>query len=111
MTEQTKVGQFSSNALTDIGAKDGSAESAKDPHKQRRLVWGTRLSLFRQWFVVVADDSGDRPLPVLVSPDLYEFRFPHVISVSGVAEPMSSNLDRTIVVQGIDLQRSGHEFP
>jgi len=61
--------------------------------------------------MVVANHAGDLPLPVLVSPQMNEFRFSDIVGLAGVVESMNPNLHCPIVGNRIYLEGSGNEFP
>ena len=63
--------------------------------------------------MVEADDASDLPDSVLVLPEVDEFGLADGagVLVSGMMEAVDADLDRSVVGNGIDLERAGNEFP
>src|SRR5450631_3170726 len=62
--------------------------------------------------VVIADDARNLPFAILVAPQVNELRFANfaVILRPRMKEAVDAYLDCAIVVDGIDLERSGNEL-
>ncbi len=62
--------------------------------------------------MVEADDAGDLPYSVLVLPEVDEFGLADRAGffVSWMMEAVNADLDRTVVGDGIDLERPGNKF-
>lgn len=67
------------------------------------------MSLLCGGVVVVADDAGDLPGAVFPLPEHDGFGFADAFCVVGVVEAVRGELDRTVVVEAVNLQAAGHE--
>jgi hypothetical protein len=62
--------------------------------------------------VIVTDDSRDFPHAVFPLPQVDEFRFAGWLApLFRLVEPMHTDLNGTIAVHGVNLKRTGNEFP
>jgi len=67
---------------------------------------------FRDGQMIIANDARNLPLTIFESPDGHEFRFANtLLFVSRMLKSMYSSLNRTILVQPIDLKRTGNQHP
>src|SRR5215472_9087145 len=60
--------------------------------------------------VVEADGARDLPFAVLLMPEDDEFRFSYVGGFAGVVEGVHTDLDGSVIGDGIDFESSGNKF-
>ncbi len=60
--------------------------------------------------VVEADDASDHPFAVFLMPEGDELGFSYVAGISGVMEGVHTDLDGSVIGDGIDLEGSGNKF-
>ena len=76
----------------------------------RSGTWGRRSAFLRR-VVIEADDAGDLPsVTFLPLPQGNELRFSYIAGVSGVVEAVDSDLDGSVISNGINLEGPGNEF-